>query len=564
MPKFEIAAPDGSRYEVEGPNEAGAIAALKAHLSGQKPAAPSMKDQAADIVDQAADFAQGLGGGVKKGVLQVAGLPADVGSLVQSGLDWGRSKVQGRPLAEVQAESEAAAVIPKASLDRYGGAGLIQGYRDNAGEIYEPRRFAGRVGQAIGEFAPSSAIPLGNVGMLTRLGMGAALPGVTSAAVTEATGSPLLGAATAFASPFVVSRVTTPVRGVASRERSLAALADEGVTSLTAGQRTGSYPLQWVESTIGDSIGAGSAARRATDKGLRQFTAAGARRMGSEADQLTPEAFREARQRLSRDFRRLSSQHTLDAQAGGLTPRITAAIQDHVQDMTPENQRRFMNIITDRIAPNMIQGQMPGARYQALRSSLTNIAKGAQGGPDRPFELGVRQLRNALDDAMGDSITATGNAADAALWRTSREQWGAMRTLEDAMNKAGPTVAGSILTPANLRSAAADQNAYARGTTELNNLSRAGVEIMSPLPQSGTGPREGARAALSAGGAFFGGQAAGAEGAALGALAPILAPAIAGRAIMSGGMQAWLGNRTFQQDPDTWLRAALRARMSGE
>jgi hypothetical protein len=391
--------------------------------------------------------------------------------------------------------------------------------------------------------------------------MGAVLPGVASAGVTELTGNPLLGAAAAIASPFMAARAVTPVMTRPGRDAATALLHEEGVP-LTAGQRTGSRPLQWIESTTGDSVGAGAAGTGAIERQQAQFTRAAAERMGVQgAEQITPEVFQETRRRVGGEFRDLSARHNLDAQVGGLQNRITDIMRDHVPDMTPENQRRFIGIITDRLAPNIHQGQMPGQRYQALRSSLGNIAQGASRGQDQPFALGVRGLRNALDDAMDASIQATGNPGDVARWGAAREQWGAMRTLEDVMNTAGPATAQGFVSPAQLRSAVARRNpiGFAQGQNELGELGRAGVAAMSPLPQSGTAPREAVRALSSVLGAGLGMGAAGTEGALAGALGAAAAPAVVGRAVMSAPIQAWLGNQIFRHNPDTRIQALLRS-----
>jgi hypothetical protein len=92
MPRYEIEN-EGKRYEVEAANEAEALSVFQ-----PKPAGTG-------VVDQAADFAQGLGAGVKRGIFNAAGLPADVGGFAQKGVDWAKSKVQGRPLEEIQAEN---------------------------------------------------------------------------------------------------------------------------------------------------------------------------------------------------------------------------------------------------------------------------------------------------------------------------------------------------------------------------------------------------------------------------------------------------------------------------
>jgi hypothetical protein len=550
MPRYEIEN-EGKRYEVEAANEAEALSVFQ-----PKPASTG-------VVDQAADFAQGLGAGAKRGIFNAAGLPAQLGQAAQYGVDWAKSAAQGRPFEDVRAESRANAVISPEALDRVSPEGLTKGYLANEGELYQPKGFAGRAGQSIGEFAPIAAMPLGPAGALTRLGMGAVVPGVAAAGATELTGDPLYGAAAAIASPLALSRLITPIASIPGRAQSAAVpfLEEQGVR-LTAGQRTGNRRLQWGESVAGDSLGAGGAATNALERGGQTFTRAASREMGAEADRLTPEVFTTNRARLGGEFRDLSNRYNLDANAGGLQNRLLDIMNEHLPDMTTANQNRFMNIITDRLAPNMHNGQMPGPRYQGLRSSLTNIARGATNGQDRSFELAVRGLRNALDDTMEATIAASGNAADVGRWGAARGQWGAMRTLEDALASNSALAAQGVVTPAALGTATRARigaTGNAQSATHLNELARAGNEVMSPLPQSGTAPREAIRALTMAIGAGLGHSAAGVEGALPGAMAAAAAPAVAGRAIMSAPMQAWLGNMIFAHNPDTRVQSLLRA-----
>jgi hypothetical protein len=76
----------------------------------------------------------------------------------------------------------------------------------------------------------------------------------------------------------------------ASAERTALAnnLTNEGV-DLTAGQRTDSKPLQWMESTLGDMPGSGRPASRVQENQGQQFTAAALQRVDETADRATPE-----------------------------------------------------------------------------------------------------------------------------------------------------------------------------------------------------------------------------------------------------------------------------------
>ncbi len=164
---------------------------------------------------------------------------------------------------------------------------------------------------------------------------------------------------------------------------------------------------------------------------------------------------------------------------------------------------------------------------------------------DPDYADALRGIRNALDNAMGRSIPA--GSADQALWQATRREYGAQKTIEKAASKAGEATAEGQIVPANLRNTVATGNnrgAYARGEGDFSELARAGAGVMGQMPQSGTAPRAAIHtiAALLGGGAgAVGGAGVGSGiGAAAGAVA---GPALAGRTLMSGPVQGYLGNQ---------------------
>ena len=131
-----------------------------------------------------------------------------------------------------------------------------------------------------------------------------------------------------------------------------------------------------------------------------------------------------------------------------------------------------------------------------------------------------------------------------------------MKSLEKAAAGAGAATAEGNISPAQLRTAVASGNnrgAYARGQGDLAELTRAGIGVMSPLPNSGTAPRQWMQNAAATLPAIVGG----ASGGGVGALAGLLAAPMAGRALMSSPIQAYLGNQAaskiglLAQDPAT-------------
>jgi hypothetical protein len=89
----------------------------------------------------------------------------------------------------------------------------------------------------------------------------------------------------------------------AARQRLVDVLADEGVTSLTAGQRTGSKALQYGESILGRCAGRRTGRGNIQREGQEQFTRAAMRRAGQGLEDATPETLAANNQRLGNQFR---------------------------------------------------------------------------------------------------------------------------------------------------------------------------------------------------------------------------------------------------------------------
>jgi hypothetical protein len=125
-----------------------------------------------------------------------------------------------------------------------------------------------------------------------------------------------------------------------------------------------------------------------------------------------------------------------------------------------------------------------------------------------------------------------------------------MLVIEKAATGAGEQAASGIITTARLRNAAINQNrrAFARGRNEFVDLANAGVQAMTPLPQSGTAPRLAVRGLPAAIGAALGAPA-GIPGSLVGAAAGAAVPWAAGRAALSDAGRRLLGNQAFAEMP---------------
>jgi len=531
---------------------------------GQQPSAPAAADLSglsdADLLKQlgpmqtaapaapaktwgetAADIGRSAGGGLSKGVAGLAGLPADAANLITMGYDKAQSLATGASYDQVRAQNEAKAPVTAGAIAQYGGDALNKAY----GYDYHPQTTAGKYAETVASFVPGAAAGPG--GLMRRFLLGAGLPGTASEAAGQATAGtdmePYARVAAALASPAVAGRAITPLGIPAARAPLVATLENEGVP-MTAGQRTGSMPLQWMESTLSDMPGAGAGARQMMEQQQQGLNRAVGRRFGADEPLLTPDVMRQADDRIGTVFNEVSNRRSLqyDPQMG---QDLADAIDRYGRKLPSQQRETFGNLIND-VRDQVIAngGQIPGPIYQQARSDMTKIVQGARNS-DPLYAQGVGGIRDALDGAFERSIAGT---EDAGRLGEARRQYAGMKTAEKALSGAGVTAAEGNIPPAQLRSAVAnnDRTAYVRGQGDLADLARAATAI-APLPNSGTHPRSMAASFVTGLGAAGANLMSGASpGAAAGTgVAAMVLPAVAGRALMTRPVQAYLGNNAI-------------------
>jgi hypothetical protein len=317
-----------------------------------------------------------------------------------------------------------------------------------------------------------------------------------------------------------MARAITPNPTSPARQRLVDVLQSEGVTSLTAGQRTGNKALQYMEDGLGNAPGSGNKAARITREGQEQFTEAAMRRTGAGPD-AQPEVLKANHARLGKEFDDLSARNTMRPDN-----QFIADLTDSVKvyrNVPDSQQRAMVQGYIDDIVPHVNAGGMSGVEYQKMRSRMSAQShRLRESDPD--LSNALKGMRDALDNAMGRSIAP----ADQKAWQTARQQYGAQKDISKAASRAGEATQEGQITPANLRNVAATNNrdAFARGEGQFSELGRAGAGVMNPLPNSGTAQRYNV---LSL-----------ANQMTLGAV-----PAALGRALMSGPAQKYLGNQAM-------------------
>jgi hypothetical protein len=478
------------------------------------------QEQPSTLADAGKSFASGVG----RGVTGLIGLPGTISDAFNNGMSY----VTGLPrLPQSPLSSE---TITNAA-----------NYVSNDALAYEPKTTAGEYAGTVGEFLPGAALGGANVGNLVRFGV---LPGLASEAAGQATEGTsvepyarIAAALVAPAAPALAARAISPYSGAISAERQalVDALRAEGVNP-TAGQATGSRALRFAESELG-----GQAARDVAEAQGRAFTEAAMSRAGP-AGLATTDNMAANADRLGAGFEAISARNSINAD-----PQFAQGIGRVLNEydrVLPSAQRQIVGNMADDIIASATNnaGTIPGPVYQSTRSRLGRMAQSARNS-DPEFANALRGLRNTLDDAMTRSV----RPEDAVEWQTLRREYGNMRTLERAAAGAGDSAAEGFISPAKLRQSASTgrQGQYVRGTGDLDELARAG-QILSPLPDSGTASRLAVRGLMSApaaAGAIAGGYSGDVLTGLAGAAAGAAVPAMAGRALMSRPIQAYLQNQ---------------------
>jgi hypothetical protein len=462
----------------------------------------------------AGDVAKSAGIGLAKGAIGLGGLVGDLSSLGAKGLEHATNFVSDKLGVERYKRPEQPSILEKIPTS----SSIKEAIEGQTGEFYKPQTRAGKYAETVGEFLPGAA--LGPGGMAAKLGTGvtAGLGSEAAGQFTEGTKAEpyarIAGALAGGMAPMAAGRAITPVPATAARQRLVDVLEGEGVNSLTAGQRTGNNSLQYAEDMLGNAPGAGGAASNIRQRGQEQFTEAAMRRAGA-GPEATPEVLAQNSQRLGNEFERLSAANNLTPDNQFITD-ITRAVRDY-RNVPNSQQRQMVQGYVDDIIDHVNAGTMPGAQYQEMRSRLSKQANSLRDS-DPTLSDALRDMRNALDEAMGRSIAP----ADQEAWQTARRQYGAQRTIEKTASRAGEATAEGQLVPANLRNTVSAENrgAYARGQGQFSELARAGAGVMAPLPNSGTAQR------LN-----------------LTNIAMLPVTATIGRALMSRPAQSYLGNQ---------------------
>lgn len=549
---IEVEGPDGAVHEFpEGTAPDVIRSAMAKHYAVQ----PSV---ASDVVKSAAS-------GVGQGMGDVAGMAGDA----RDAADWVSRNIPrvagGEALSPEQAQARDTAqrnnsIVPRlpSPLDFLPSSEKVNNFVGNlVGGWHKPETTAGEYAGTIGRFAPMAAAMPGKLGANLASGTAGAVASETGGQLTKGTEmepyARLAGALGGSMALPALSRAITPNVVSPERQALVDALQSEGVP-LTAGQKTGSKPLQWAESHLGDLPGSGGAAQAMKEQQLGSFTAAALRRAGVDSERATPAVVNQGFKDIGSGIDAVTGRNTLSMDPQ-FAHDIGQTVQTYIGNVNPAARApaasKWAQDIID-IAQN--GAQIDGRAYQQMRSRLTNMAQSTGDNDLRNYYKG---LRNSLDSAMERSVQAT-NPTDAGSLGELRSQWGNLKDISRASGAGGEMAAQGYITPQQLRMQIGSGNNrtnYARGNGDMAELTRAGNAIMPQLANSGTPARHAAERVLAAPAAAIGGAAAGPLGFVAGGLAPF-APGLAGRALMSAPVQKYLANQAMASRPFDMTPAA--------
>lgn len=563
MPTYRITGPDGATYEVTAPDGASEqdVLSFVQSQAGSAPA-PAPQQPEMSLGEVAGDVAKSAGIGVVQGGIGLATLPGNVEALGRAGINAAAGLVGAQP-----------PVSGETFLPTY--TDWKKRVEDRTGEFYKPKTTLGEYARTGGEFA---SLALGGPGGWVSRGARVAIPALASETAGQVTKGSSLEPWARMGGALVGGRLTNPAARTVTpapanpvRQGSVRTLENEGVTALTAGQRTGNARLRQIEDATSLFPGGGGRATAMQQQASEQFTRAALARAGVQADRATPDVIDDAFQRIGQEYNNFAAATPIPGRAA-LQPRFQAVANEYIAN-TSDAMRiaavpNFARELGTRLsAPAGITGR----QYNTYRSELARLQRGMRNDPQASTAIGamIRELDNAM--IRSSPIQMRRGIRNALQDRNRRYR--NLLAIEDASGAAGEAAASGLITPAALKNAIKknDKKGYTRNRNDMAPLARAGTEVLTPLRSSGTAERSFAQQMVSAPASAVGSLTAGAMTGfdplmMAAAASPYLISAATARGLMSVPAQRYFANQRIPQnlDPTPWQMTAPLAAMQFE
>lgn len=391
----------------------------------------------------------------------------------------------------------------------------IQGDVDEAHELDKPlmKTGAGKVGDIVGTAIPALAVPA--TGIVGGLAAGAALGTAQPVATGESRlQNALLGAAGGAAGG-AVGKVFKALGGFGvplARKAAVDTLQKEGIP-LSVAQQTAAKGAQHVErasSMISDAQSEFMATQTPA------FNRAVLRRIGvndPEVTAATPDVLAPAKKKIT---------DVMDNFADNTRTRVDDQLLDGLGDIEESVSRKLPDSDAGPIHKNISDilsnaaknnGELDGAFYQKLRSTLGDLSQDARYAP----------FAHHMQDVVDDAVTRANPEASAAFGK-ARQAYRALKQIEPAIDASTGNISPAKLMTSLSNKANRNQALYGMGDQSLMDLSKAAKQVLpETLGNSGTPERmlgpltvmetmrsgEPVKAALKAAGAVYGGGIAG-------------------------------------------------------
>ena len=371
--------------------------------------------------------------------------------------------------------------------------------------------FAGNVAGNVAAFAPTAFVPGANT--YTGAALAGGLMGGTAPVGTEDNRglNTALGAGAGVAGQVAGRALGRALRPVANtlgpEEQSLAAAAGREEIPLTAGQATGSKPLQIAESVM-ENLPLTSGSQIAGKQAQKDaFQRAVLSRAGITGTSATPEVLAAQKATVGGGLGDIAARGKLDFNQG-LADQLAEITDRATKHLPPAKASQVAEQVDQILSQVDKNGAMAGTNYQGWREPLRALAKKGD-----EFASYYGDIRKAMDTAFRDQLPG----AEGESFRDLSRKYANLKTISAAMG--GATKEGAIgnIPPAQLSSALSQsigREGKALGRGDLNELARVGLRFISPnVPDSGTAQRQLIQGLLTTGGgSAIGAGAAAASG----------------------------------------------------
>jgi hypothetical protein len=463
-----------------------------------QPAVPNAApvERQVGFLGTAADMAKSAGSGIVRGATALMDLPGDISTggmrLVE--------KATGYDIPEY-VERGMLAANPLTAGRGMTGESMTQSMEREIPSVmnYQPKTTPGRYSRTVGEFVPGAAATAltGGTSLLPLAARTAAqsiIPGVASEFAGTKVGEmypsspwaePAARLAGSLLGGFGANRLEGGIRGMISpgggadpaRIAMAKDLRERGIP-VTAGQATRSPSVINAEA---DTAAAQAIAGAAPDsEQARAFTSATMRFLGSSDELATPEAMQAAKASIVGQMKQ--SLDGVDVPPSLPLSSKVADASTYYAERTPDAQKiPLIRGIIDRINQGNI---IPGKQLASWRSSLGDLLYH----PNDGVRGTAFMLRDAIDDAIENSMSAMGQPERIAAWRDARNQYRNYLAVQDALKVTKETGLNGIVTPKDLMASLAKQDKsgiVTGGRGEIGDFARSAATVMKPLPPTG-------------------------------------------------------------------------------